>query len=72
MSLLKSWTLECDLFQGDKALFWAGKISETIGYMEHTYPINYSTYFSLLVDLKTNYDNEILSRITEPIVRIEV
>lgn len=72
MSLIASWSSECDAFQGDRALFWAGKMSIAVGLMEYSYPADFSKYFSLLLESKNNYDREILSRGVEPIIGIEV
>ncbi len=56
------WTNECDKFTGDKALFWAGKMSNLINYLETCYPSEISRNVELLVFCKEEYDKIIFER----------
>jgi hypothetical protein len=49
-------------FQGDKALFWAGRMAQTIKVMTSCSPLRLSGYIELLDLLREEYDRIIFSR----------
>lgn len=51
-----------DLFTGDKALFWAGKMANTIAVLESSSIFNASPAIHLLHLLRLEYDREIIAR----------
>ncbi len=62
MHICRIWTEECEKFIGDKALFWAGKMSSLIGDLETCSPLEISRNVELLVFCKEKYDKVIFER----------
>ncbi len=56
------WNVECDNFKGDKALFWAGKMSTLIRQIEVSQFERVGSLFNLLSKCRTQYDVEIYRR----------
>jgi len=49
-------------FKGDKALYWAGKLSHMIGELNHIPLFKLSEAYEYLSFCKEHYDQEIISR----------
>ncbi len=62
MHIHRIWTEECEKFTGDKALFWAGKMSSLISDLETCYPLGISRNVELMVFCKEEYDKIIFER----------
>lgn len=60
--LLEQWKEEVEKFTGDKALFWAGRMSIAAGMVIHSLPCRISENVWLLGMCKTEYDHIIFSR----------
>lgn len=61
--LMQEWKTEFEAFEGDKALFWAGKMSISIGALISAQPLNISSIIHLLGKVKEAYDWEIFSNL---------
>lgn len=57
---LESWSTRT---KGDKALFWAGRMAQTIKVMTMCSPIQLSDYIVLLDLVREQYDQIIFSRV---------
>ena len=54
---------DCAMFAGDKALFWAGRMSQTIESVMSCYPRDISNWLDLLCKIKHEYDDIIFSKL---------
>ena len=54
---------ELNQFKGDKALFWAGRMAQTIKAMTSCSPLRLSGYIELLDLLREEYDRIIFDRV---------
>ena len=58
-----TWEKDAREFKGDKALFWAGKMSEVAYRVINARATDLSYYVQLLDQVRVHYDDEIFSRV---------
>ena len=63
MEMMDEYQKELDKFNGDKALFWAGKMAQIIKIMTVCSPMQLSGYLEILDKVREKYDQIIFSRL---------
>ena len=62
MNKFEQFKNDCEMFTGDKRLFWAGRMAIVITWLENCTPSNLSDYVDLLASCKTMYDKLIYDK----------
>jgi len=60
--IIRRFRSDAEKFDGDKALFWAGRMSNMIGEISHATPCQFSKLFVVLDVCKQEYDRIIFGR----------
>jgi hypothetical protein len=60
--MFDKWLEEADAFKGDKALYWAGRMSICVALIENSSVVNLSERITQLISCKNKYDSIIFSR----------
>lgn len=62
---MRRWEDAADKFDGDKALFWAGRMSMCVGSLMKSDLMSISYFMDLLNSVRHKYDNEIMKQMEE-------
>ena len=65
MNLFKTWFKDFQKFEGNKVLFWAGRMSMAITMIENSNALNLSNNIDLALKCRNRYDAMILKQMKE-------
>jgi hypothetical protein len=62
MNQFEQFKNDCDMFSGDKRLFWAGRMAIVINWLEHSTPSSFTDCIDLLSSCKDAYNQLIYDK----------